>query len=131
MRHWVAAALLAACALPVAAQEKKKTRYAEIEIVELKAVRDADRVHIDGRVRNSGDAPGLEIQLTLFFLSSDGKTVSNRRGPLEAEEIGPGEEVEFRFDTLAPARAISLRVEATGRGERVLKVIRPGPYTLE
>jgi hypothetical protein len=131
MRHWVAAALLAACAFAAAPPGKKTFRTPQLEILELKTARDVDRVQINGRVRNASDVAGNEVQLVILFLSSDGKTVATRRGALEPEEFGPGEETAFLFETLAPARAVSLRLEATDRDGSPLRVTSAGPYPLE
>ena len=131
MVKWLGAVAAFLCVLAAAPQAKKKPKPAELEIVEIHAVRNGEKVQIDGRVRNTGDIRAQEVQLIFYFVAPDKKTVSTRRGPLESPDIQPGEQAVFTLESPAPVRAAFVRLEAVAKGERFLKLSNDGPFPVE
>jgi hypothetical protein len=113
------------------AQEKRKPKPGEVEVVELQARRGEERVTLDGRLKNTGELPIVGLRLTIYFISPDEKVVSTKQGSVETPSLGPGEETEFHLETTAPARAVSLRIEAISKGENEVKMTPPGPFPIE
>jgi hypothetical protein len=113
------------------AQEKRKPKSGEIQVVELQARRGEERVTLDGRVKNTGELPIQSLRLTIFFVSPDNKVVATKQGAVEGAVLGAGEETEFHLETTAPARAVSIRLEATSKGDNDVKITSPGPFPIE
>lgn len=112
-------------------QARRKPEPPRFEVVEFRAQRNEDRIWIDGRVRNKGEAAVRFPVLVFQFLSSDNKVVSTRRTDLEPEELNPGEEASFMLQSLPPARAVSIRLEMYDRTQRWYPLDRSGPYPIE
>lgn len=114
-----------------AAQEKRKPKGGEVEVVELQARRGAERVTLDGRLKNIGELPISGLRLTFYFVSPDDKVVATKQGVVESTVLGAGQETEFHLETTAPARAVSLRIEATSKGDNDVRMTPPGPFPIE
>ena len=112
-------------------QSPRKPEAPRCEVVEFKAQQQEDRLWIDGRIRNVGDAAIRFPVLVFEFLSSDDKVVSTRRTDLEPERLEPGAESSFMLQALPPARAVSIRLELQDRGRRWYPLQRSGPYPIE
>lgn len=131
MKSGLILALSAVSLFSLEAQDKRKPKPAEIEVVELKIERSADRVSLDGRVKNNGETAVRGVQLLFHFLGPDGKTLATKRSGLETDPLPPGEEEEFHLETLNTARSVRVLVEVRDYDERVIKVIRPGPHDIQ
>ena len=64
------------------------------------------------------------------LLDADRKTISRRRGPVDQEILGPGEESEFHFYVPDHARAVEVQVAAEQRGMEI-DVEKAGPYPID
>ena len=116
-------------AVLIAAQEKKKP--AEFALLGFHARRNVDMLQLDGRVRNIGGQRAEGVTMIIHFLAPGGITLATKTGPLETEDVEPGEEATFMFETPFPARTVKVRLEAEGRGEREIKMQKSGPYPIE
>lgn len=112
-------------------QSRRKPEPPRLEVVEFKAQREEERILIDGRIRNAGQAAVRFPVLIFEFLSSDDKVVSTRRADLEPELLAPGEESSFQLQALPPARAVSIRLGIQDRWRRWYRLARSGPFRIE
>ncbi len=123
--------LLLIASFSFSAQQKRKQESAiRIEVVEIKAAREAGKITLDGQIRNSGTRALDRLVLLFDLLDADLKTISRRRGPVELKVFGPGDEYTFNFYVPDHARAVEVRVAAEHRGQE-MDVIKAGPYALE
>jgi len=112
-------------------QEKRKQKPAQLEMIEFKAIRDQNKILIDGKVRNTGDLAAKDVILFFQFVSPDKKVVATRQADLEPREIEPGEDADFLLETPFPARAVFIRMETYDRQERWINLAKSGPYPIE
>ncbi len=125
--------VLALCLLAVpllgVAQEKKKP--AELVVVEIRARRNVDLIHIDGRVKNAGDKAAQGVTLIVHFLAPGGATISTLKGSLEVDNVEAGEEAQFALESPDPPRSVRIKIEAEDRAGRYVKLEKGGPYAIE
>lgn len=131
MKRWLSALFALASLFLCFGQEKRKQGPPELTVSEFRARRSVDRINIDGRVENTGDAPARKLQLIFHFISPDEKVVSTQRGPLDDPLLEPGEEAEFTLEVRAPARAVYIRLECEDGSSRHVEVRNAGPFTIE
>ncbi len=112
-------------------QTRRKPEPPRCEVVEFRAQQHEDRLWIDGRIRNVGDAAIRAPVLVFEFLSSDDRIVSTRRTDLEPDPLEPGAEASFMLQALPPARAVFIRLEMQDRGRRWYPLVKRGPYPIE
>jgi hypothetical protein len=132
MRIVVAVLLLTLATLSTARERKRNEpiRPAEIEVVEITAVRAEGRVSLDGKVKNSGERPASKVVLIFDFMAPGRQVITTKRGNLDVERLEPGEEAEFHAYVPEPPRAVEIRLQAEDGGGRELKVIRAGPHPI-
>ena len=124
----VAFALLCAA---VAADKKQKSKPAVVELQAFKVVLGGSQIDIDGTVHNSGERTIEKLVLSFHFFDTQHQPVSTLKLEVDDETIDPGEDAGRHAAEHQPPRAVSLEVTASGRGEKELKVINPGPYQIE
>jgi hypothetical protein len=132
MRHLVVFALAPLLVLGAGDKKRKEPLAPRVEVLELTAKSTAERtVEIDGRVRNCGEKPIQDLVLRFKVLSPDQEVLSTQKGEISPNVLEPGEEAEFHWQMRDHARAVAVRVEASGRNEDLLSVAKPGPYPIE
>jgi hypothetical protein len=102
----------------------------ELEVVTAEVHRENDQIAVDGTVKNIGEKPLEGVQVILDFLSSDKRTVTKRKGPLDTPLLAVGEEASFRFVMADEPRAVLVRIEATDRHSFELRVSNSGPFAV-
>jgi len=130
MKRRVLLLLLFASFSSQAQQQRKQPSALRLEVVELRAAREAGRITLDGEVRNSGTRPLTKVTLLFDLLDADRKTISRRRGPIEEAVLEPGDSSEFHFYVPDQARAVEVLVGAEQRGLET-EVVKPGPFAIE
>lgn len=129
MRLGLVALFVLAFPLLISAQDKKKG--AELVLVEIHARRNVNVVQLDGRVKNVGGKTAEGVTLVFHFLAPGGATMTTQRGPLQVEDLEPGEEAPFMLETAFPPRSVRIKVEAENRGKMEIKLQKGGPYPIE
>jgi hypothetical protein len=127
-------ALLLVPAALAAAQKKRKKKDGEspeLEVLSLGARRRSGVLEIDGRVRNCGERPLEKVVLIFYVVSPDGKVVTTQKGRIESAVLEPGEEYGFEWQARDHARAVTVSVGASNRGEDELVILKPGPYPID
>jgi len=109
-------------------QKRKAPRPPEVRILEVVSRRAEGIITLDGRVSNCGARTILKLTLVFHFRTTDGHVVTTQRGVVEAGELAPGEEGEFRWQLKDHARAVDFIIEAVEGADRELIVEKPGPY---
>jgi len=122
--------MLAILPLLLGQPQRKPRRTAKIEVVEIRAGRERKQITFDGKIRNSGTEPLGRLILLFDLLDADRKTISRRRGPIDQEILGPGEESEFHFYVPDHARAVEVQIAAEQRGMEI-DVEKAGPYPID
>jgi hypothetical protein len=116
-------------ALALGAQRKQSKRP-QVEILHLAAARHTDgTVSIEGRLKYSGEKPVDDLLLVFNLLAPGDEIVSSERGAVD-EELEPGDETEFHWETRDNPRAVRLKVGAQYRSGTEVEVVKPGPYTI-
>jgi hypothetical protein len=127
MRGLLFLALVAALHSPAADRKKPP----DVQVIEMKAVRQDGLVMLDGRVRNSGEKPVQELKMVFEFLTAENTGVTTQNTTLEEEVLAPGSEASFHVEMPDPVRAVRYRVGAFSKGERELNVGNAGPFLIE
>jgi hypothetical protein len=127
--RWVLLLLATAVLCVQAADDKKKP--ADIQVVEINAVRDSDQVSLDGRVRVTSPKPVKRLIIQFDYLADGRKVVSSKRMNADEEELLSGDETAFNVQSECPPKAFEFIVKAyRGNGE-ILTVENPGPFPIK
>jgi hypothetical protein len=122
--------LLAILGLSLAGADKKK-KPADLTIIESTARRNSGIIALDGRVRNTGEKPIRGLILLFDFMAPGKQVISTEKGPVEDEEIEPGQESSFHLETNAPPRAVHYHLNAVDHSGRDLRVENAGPFAID
>ncbi|HWR49484.1 MAG TPA: hypothetical protein VN428_00145 [Bryobacteraceae bacterium] len=127
------ALLLVPAALAAAQKTKRKKdgQPPELEVLAFGARRRSGVLEIDGRVRNCGERTLEKVLLIFHVVSPDGKVVTTQKGQLDPAVLEPGEESGFEWQARDHARAVTVMIGATNRGEDELVLLKPGPYPID
>jgi hypothetical protein len=112
-------------------QTRKQTRGPDIEVAQLHAQRTGGDVAIDGKIKNAGERTHNGIVLLFDFLATGNQVITTKKSVLEVAQFAPGAETEFNVRVVDPVRAVWIRVRATDRQDRELRVAKDGPFTIE
>jgi hypothetical protein len=113
-------------------QAQKQEKPPEAEVLELSVKREETNVVIDGKIKNVSAKPIRGVVLLFDFLASDGKQVLTRkRGGIEEDPLGPGDEAEFHVQVPNPSRSVFLRLEVEDSNGKYYRTANAGPYTIE
>lgn len=117
----------------VAAAQKKSgsTKGPEVQVLEVSARAEDNRVNIDGRLKNSMDRPIRKLNVIFEVLDGDGKVLTRQQGPIDEPVLEAGEEASFQTQIHFHARAVSLRVLAEDGSGRELRLENAGPFPIE
>lgn len=113
------------------AQKRKQARGPDVEVVQLHAQRTGGDVAIDGKIKNIGERTHSGIVLLFDFLATGNQVITTKKSILEVAPFEPGAETEFNVRVVDPVRAIWIRVRATDRQDRELRLAKEGPFTIE
>ena len=96
-----------------AAAEQRKSPPAKLEITEFHATHTGATLTFQGKVKNTGLAPAVTVQLVFTLLDANKKGLSTRRGPIDEESLASGEVSGFFFESTGNDDAVDVRIEAT------------------
>lgn len=127
---------LLACAVVLAAigaegADKKKPKPAVVQMRDLKVTLHGSEINVDGSVHNAGERTIERLTLWFHFFDTEHKPVTTLKLEVDDETIDPDDDAEIHAAANEPPRAVSMEVTAADRGERDLKVVNPGPYSIE
>jgi hypothetical protein len=122
--------LTAILALALCGADKKK-KPPEVTILECNGRRDAGKITLDGKVRNTGEKPLNGLLLLFDFLSSDKVILTTQKGPVEDEVLDPGQESTFHLQCEQPPRAVRFQLNAVDHSGRDLRVANAGPFAID
>jgi hypothetical protein len=131
MKRAVAALLVLATLLYSQDKKRKQPKPPDLEILTVAVHRTSEGISIDGRVKNSGLKPLAGLVLLIDFLAPGKEVVTTRNGPVEAEELAPGAEADFRLQINDQNRAVHIRFNAEDKDKRELRVANAGLFTIE
>jgi hypothetical protein len=123
----ILAPLLMALALGA---QRKQSKRPQVEVLQLAAARHTDgTMSIDGRIKYTGEKPVGDLVLVFHLLAPGNEIVSSEHGALD-EELEPGDETEFHWETRDNPRAVRLKVGAQYLSGTEVEVVKAGPYTI-
>jgi hypothetical protein len=125
---WVLLLLAVACLCVQAADNKKKP--ADIQVVEINAVRASDQVSLDGRVRVTSLKPVKRLIIQFDYLADGKKIVSSKRMNADEDELQTGDETAFNVQSECPPKAFEFVVKAYRGNGDILTVENPGPFPI-
>jgi hypothetical protein len=118
--------------LPAANSKKhKKEKLPDIEILEASGRRGANTVRMDGHLRNASERSIHDQALQFDFFDSDGTLLTTQKAAIDEPSLDPGQEATFQMELNNPARAVRFQINATGGGDRDLRVGNSGPFAIE
>ena len=127
----LAAFVLIATLLYPQGKKSKKGRGPDAVIEKIEVRRDGDVILLDGSVKNTSAKAIRGMTLHFEFFAPNRESLTVQSGPVEAAEIAPGDEAEFRLQVKYPTRAVELKVEARDRDQRDLTVEKNGPFAID
>jgi hypothetical protein len=130
MRVSTIAALLC-LALFAATAQQKAGKPADVRILETKAVREGDKISVDGKVRVTGERPLHGLVIIFDFRSPEKEVVTSQRAIIDEDTLETGREGVFHSEMADSARAVRYTVRAFDMHEKELRLANPGPYPVE
>jgi hypothetical protein len=86
---------------------------------------------LDGRVKNVSDKPIRRLTIIYELLDPDKRVLTKQHGPIDQEQLEPGEEARFEVQMASHARAVSFRLWFEDGGARELRTEKTGPFPIE
>jgi len=126
MRVLTIAALCFAVFAAAAPQKK-----ADVQILDTKAVREAGKISVDGKVRVTGEKPLHGLVIVFDFRSPEKEVVTNQKAVIDEDTLETGKEGVFHSEMADSARAVRYTLRAFDGHEKELRVANPGPYPVE
>ncbi len=127
----VSTTALLCLALFAATAQQKAGKPADVRILETKAVREGDKISVDGKVRVTGEKPLRGLVIIFDFRSPEKEVVTSQRAIIDEDILETGKEGVFHSEMADSARAVRYTVRAFDMHERELRVANPGPYPVE
>jgi hypothetical protein len=119
------------CALFVAAAQQKAKKPADVQILESKAVREGDKISVDGKVRVTGEKPLKGLVIVFDFRSPEKEVVTSQKAVIDEDTLPVGREGVYHSEMADSARAVRYTVRAFDMHEKELRVANPGPFPIE
>ena len=104
-------------------------KKADVQILETKAVRDGDKITVDGRVKATSSLRSLVVYFD--FRSPEKEVVTSQKAVISEEPMQAGTEGTFHSEMADAARAVRYTVRVFDLKEKELRVANPGPYPIE
>lgn len=118
--------------LCVAFQKKGKSpKPPEVTVIEVICKREGGDVQVDGKLKATGERPLKQVDLIVDFLGASKQLLESKRGPVDSEELAPGDETEFHLRVADPIKAVLFTLRAEDSDGRELRVDKAGPFTIE
>jgi hypothetical protein len=118
-------------ALFAATAQQKAGKPADVRILETKAVREGDKISVDGKVRVTGEKPLRGLVIIFDFRSPEKEVVTSQRAIIAEDTLETGREGVFHSEMADSARAVRYTVRAFDMHEKELRLANPGPYPVE
>jgi len=126
----LSAALLVFSLLAAAAPQKGR-KLPDVQIVDTKAVRDAGKITVDGKVKVTAEKALHGLVIVFDFRSPEKEVVTSQKTEIDSDNMEPGKEGSFHAEMVDAVRAVRYTVRAFDNHEKELRVANPGPYTVE
>ncbi len=118
-------------ALFAASAQQKGKKPADVQILDTKAVRDAGKISVDGKVRVTGEKSLHGLVIVFDFRSPEKEVVTSQKAVIDEDTLETGREGVFHSEMADSARAVRYTLRAFDGHEKELRVANPGPYPVE
>jgi len=125
----VALVLLAGSLFAFGPQKQKKP--ADVQVLETKAMRDAGKIKVDGRIRVTGEKAVRGLVVVFDFRSPEKEVVTAQKAVVSEETMETGDEGSIHSEMVDAPRAVKYTIRAFDMHEKELRVGNPGPYIVE
>jgi hypothetical protein len=115
----------------LSAQAQKPKKPPDVEVVETKAVRDATKITVDGRVKATAEKPLRGLVIVFDFRSPEKEVVTSQKTVIQEDAMASGNDGVFHAEMVDAARAVKYTIRAFDMHEKELRVANPGPYIIE
>jgi len=119
------------CIASLAAPAQKTGKAADVRILDTKAVRDGDKIKVDGRVRVIAERPLHGLVIIFDFRSPEKEVVTSQKAIIDEGALESGREGVFHSEMADAARAVRYTVRAFDIRDRELRLANPGPFPVE
>jgi hypothetical protein len=127
----VSTVALLCVALVGAIGQQKTGKPSDVRVLETKAVREGDKISVDGKVRVTGEKALRGLVIIFDFRSPEKEVVTSQRAIIDEDTLETGREGVFHSEMADSARAVRYTVRAFDMHEKELRVANPGPYPVE
>ncbi|MBK9166107.1 MAG: hypothetical protein IPM24_01445 [Bryobacterales bacterium] len=131
MGRTIFVALLPLLLFTSGAPAQRRAKAPDLEVVTVKAQRAPGQVHLDCKIRVTGQKPITGLVLSFDFLTDENRVVTTQTAEAEEPYLEPGEESEMRVALNDPVRAVGIRVNAFDKNKRELSIGRNGPFPID
>ncbi len=112
-------------------KKRKNAKPPDVTVLQSAARRSESKIAIDGRVKNTGEKPILELTLLFDFLAPGRAVITTQKASIDEETLPPGAEAAFHVELNDQVRAVEYQLGAVDRNQRDLRVANPGPFVIE
>ena len=119
------------CLATFAAPAQKPGKAADVRILETKAVRDTEKIKVDGKVRVVAEKPLHGLVIIFDFRSPEKEVVTSQKAIIDEGSLESGREGVYHSEMADAARAVRYTVRAFDIRDRELRVANPGPFPVE
>ena len=93
-------------ALFAASAQQKGKKPADVQILDTKAVRDAGKISVDGKVRVTGEKSLHGLVIVFDFRSPEKEVVTSQKAVIDEDTLETGREGVFHSEMADSARAV-------------------------
>ena len=112
------------------AQQKTK-KPADVRILETRAIREATRITVDGKIRVTAEKSLHGLVIVFDFRSPEKEVVTTQKAVIDEDTLETGREGVYHSEMADTARAVNYTIRAFDIHEKELRVANTGPFPIE
>ena len=100
-------------------------------MVETKAVREASKITVDGKVKVTAEKPLKGLVIVFDFRSPEKEVVTTQNTVVSEDTLEKGREGAYHAEMVDAVRAVKYTIRAFDMHEKELSVANAGPFVVE